>query len=123
MSHGYGATSAMWRGQRKALAADHTLVTWDMRGHGQSGSPEDESEYSARRTVEDMAAILDALDVDRATIGGHSLGGYMSLEFHRVYEERVSGLLIVDTGPGFRSEDSRRAWNRQANAFADADRP
>lgn len=44
----------------------------------------------------------------------------MSLEFHRAYEERVSGLLIVDTGPGFRSEDSRQAWNRQANAFADA---
>lgn len=61
MSHGYGATSAMWRGQLEALGEDHTLVTWDLRGHGQSGSPEDESEYSARRTVEDMAAILDAL--------------------------------------------------------------
>ncbi len=67
-----------------------------------------------------MAAILDALDLPCGTIGGHSLGGYMSLEFHRVYEKRVSGLPIVDTGPGFRSEDSRQAWNRQANAFADA---
>lgn len=86
MSHGYGATSAMWRGQLEALGEAHTLIPWDMRGHGQSGSPSDESEYSARRTVEDMAAILDALDLDRATIGGHSLGGYMSLEFHRVYE-------------------------------------
>ncbi|MYE11116.1 MAG: alpha/beta fold hydrolase [Gammaproteobacteria bacterium] len=120
MSHGYAATCTMWRGQLKALGEDHTLVTWDMRGHGQSGSPSDASEYSARRTVEDMAAILDALGLPCATVGGHSLGGYMSLEFHRVYEERVSGLLIVDTGPGFRSEDSRQAWNRQAHAFADA---
>ena len=41
LSHGYSATSDMWAGQVEPLSKDHKLVTWDMRGHGQSDYPED----------------------------------------------------------------------------------
>ena len=51
LSHGYSATSQMWRGQIAALSKDHTLVTWDMRGHGQSDYPADQSAYSEELTV------------------------------------------------------------------------
>jgi pimeloyl-ACP methyl ester carboxylesterase len=119
LTHGYSSTSAMWQGQIEALSKHHTLVLWDMRGHGQSDYPCDPSAYSEALTVADMAALLDAIGAERAIVGGLSLGGYMSLAFYRAHPERVSALLIVDTGPGFKKDDAREAWNRRAHDTAD----
>src|SRR5678816_4413685 len=82
LTHGYSATSQMWTGQVAPLSKDHKLVTWDMRGHGQSDSPDDPALYSEPATVADMAALLDAVGADKAIVGGLSLGGYMSLAFN-----------------------------------------
>jgi pimeloyl-ACP methyl ester carboxylesterase len=114
LTHGYSSTSAMWHGQIEALSKHHTLVLWDMRGHGQSDYPEDSSAYSEALTVGDMAALLDEVGATRAIVGGLSLGGYMSLAFYRAHPERVSALLIIDTGPGFKKDDAREAWNKRA---------
>ena len=111
LTHGYSATSQMWTGQIEALAKSHTLVTWDMRGHGQSDYPEDPAAYSETATVADMAALLDRVGAKTAIVGGLSLGGYMSLAFHRVHPERVRALLIIDTGPGYRKDEARDGWN------------
>ncbi len=118
LSHGYGATSAMWGGQVEGFAGRYRLITWDMRGHGQSDSPADAALYSEAETVADMAAILDEAQVSRAVVGGLSLGGYMSLAFHRAHPERVHGLLLFDTGPGYRNPDGREAWNERAERRA-----
>src|SRR5262245_37965566 len=77
LTHVYSATSQMWRGQIDALATKNTLVTWDMRGHGESDYPEDQSLYSEEATVADMAALLDLTGAKSAIVGGLSLGGYM----------------------------------------------
>jgi pimeloyl-ACP methyl ester carboxylesterase len=118
LSHGYSATSRMWRGQVEALAPRYRIITWDMRGHGQSDSPDDPALYSEAATVGDMAAILDALGIDTAVIGGLSLGGYMSLAFHLAHPGRVRALMLFDTGPGYRNPAGREAWNRTAEARA-----
>jgi len=120
LTHGYSATSQMWRGQIAALSKDHMLVLWDMRGHGQSDYPEDQAEYSEAHTVEDMAALLDAVAAKTAIVGGLSLGGYMSLAFNATYPERVRALLIIDTGPGYKKDEARDGWN--ANAIKTAER-
>src|ERR1700743_535738 len=75
LSHGYSSTSAMWRGQVAPFSREHTLVTWDMRGHGQSDYPEDQTQYSEEHTVADMAAVLDAGGAGGGGVGGVSLGG------------------------------------------------
>jgi pimeloyl-ACP methyl ester carboxylesterase len=85
-----------------------------MRGHGESDYPADPALYSEEETVADMAAILDAVGAKQAVIGGLSLGGYMSLAFHRKHRERVTALLIVDTGPGFKNDEARQGWNDTA---------
>src|SRR5205807_2581828 len=66
LTHGYSATVQMWKGQIEALSKKHTLVTWDMRGHGQSDYPSDQSAYSEEATVADMAAILDKVGTKKA---------------------------------------------------------
>jgi pimeloyl-ACP methyl ester carboxylesterase len=120
LSHGYGASHRMWEPQIEALSRDHKLITWDMRGHANSDSPDDEGEYNAAKTVEDMRLILDTEGVDRAVIGGLSLGGYMSLVFWLEQPQMTAGLLLCDTGPGYRNPDSRAGWNKMA--FAQAER-
>jgi pimeloyl-ACP methyl ester carboxylesterase len=119
LTHGYSSTSAMWQGQIEALSQHHKLVLWDMRGHGRSDYPQDPKGYSEALTVGDMAALLDRIGARRAVIGGLSLGGYMSLAFYRAHPERVSALLIIDTGPGFKKDDAREAWNRRAHDTAE----
>jgi pimeloyl-ACP methyl ester carboxylesterase len=119
LTHGYSLTSAMWRGQIEALSRRHQLILWDMRGHGQSDYPADPSHYSEALTVADMAALLDEVGADSAIVGGLSLGGYMSLAFYRHHPERVSALLIIDTGPGFKKDEAREAWNQRARATGD----
>ena len=118
LSHGYGATSRMWDGQVAAFADRYRLVLWDMRGHGQSGDPADPALYSHALTVGDMAAVLDACGIERAIIGGLSLGGVMSLAFHLAHPERVRALMLFDTGLGFRNPEARRQWNERAEARA-----
>ncbi len=114
LTHGYSSTSQMWQGQVAALSKNHKLVLWDMRGHGRSDYPDDQAAYSEALTVADMAALLDAVGAERAIVGGLSLGGYMSLAFYRAYPERVRALLIIDTGPGFKKDEAREAWNKRA---------
>jgi esterase/lipase len=89
-----------------------------MRGHGRSDYPDDPSEYSEKATVEDIAALLGAVGTKKAIVGGLSLGGYMSLAFYSAYPDRVTALLIIDTGPGFRNDEAREAWNKNALATA-----
>ena len=118
LSHGYGASRAMWRPNLDALAATRTVVTWDMRGHGDSDSPSDTSLYSHALTVDDMAALLDACDIEQAAVGGLSLGGFVSLDFYRTHPQRVGCLLLFDTGPGFKNDGARARWNDYANGLA-----
>lgn len=114
LSHGYSATGAMWAGQVEPFSKHYRLITWDMRGHGRSDYPEDPTAYSEAATVADMAALLDHVGAEQAIVGGLSLGGYMSLAFHLAHPERVRALLIIDTGPGYRNDEAREGWNRNA---------
>jgi pimeloyl-ACP methyl ester carboxylesterase len=126
LSHGYSATSEMWRGQVAALSSHHQLILWDMRGHGQTDSPEDAAAYSEKETVADMAALLDGAragagaGVEQAIVGGLSLGGYMSLAFYLTHPHRVRALLLFDTGPGFKNDEARANWNQRALETAEA---
>jgi pimeloyl-ACP methyl ester carboxylesterase len=121
LTHGYSASADMWKGQIEPFSKRYQLITWDMRGHGRTDYPDDQAAYTEAHTVADMAAILDAVGAKRAVIGGLSLGGYMSLAFHLAHPERTEALLIIDTGPGYKSDEPRQGWNatslRRAESF------
>ena len=100
----------MWAGNLPALSQDRRVIIWDIRGHGRSDSPEDPELYSESLSVDDMAGVLDTVGVERAVIGGLSLGG-LSLAFHLRYPDRVAALVLCDTGPGYRRDEARNQWN------------
>jgi pimeloyl-ACP methyl ester carboxylesterase len=119
LSHGYSATGRMWDGQHRFLGDRYRVVSWDMRGHGQTVAPDDPAAYSLDATVADMKALLDHLGLRRAVIGGLSLGGYVSLAFFLAHPAMVDALVICDSGPGYRNAEARERWNERARARAD----
>lgn len=118
LTSGYSATTTMWKPNLEALAQRYQLILWDMRGHGQSDSPNDPYAYTEDLTVGDMDHLLDACDAKQAVIGGLSLGGYMSLAYHLLHPERTSALMLLDTGPGYKKDAARAGWNKRAQATA-----
>ena len=115
LGHGYGATRRMWGGQHAALGDRYRLITWDMRGHGQTETPDDPEQYSTDLTVADTRGLLTMLGVGRAVVGGLSLGGYMALAFCLAHPDMVEALIICDSGPGYRNAEARTAWNQRAH--------
>jgi pimeloyl-ACP methyl ester carboxylesterase len=120
LTHGYAASTRMWDPNLAALTPDRAAITWDLRGHGRSASPADLAAYSEEAAVGDMQAILDRCGVGPAVLVGMSLGGYLSLAFYGRWPERVAALVLVDTGPGFKRDEARQHWNRDAVVRAEA---
>jgi len=120
MSHGYSATGRMWAPQVEALHPRYRLISWDMRGHGQTDSPESVDQYSKELTVADMRGLLEHLGIREAVVGGLSMGGYMSLAFYLRHPQMVRALVLSDTGPGYRKDEARETWNRMAEERARA---
>ena len=114
LTHGYASSSRMWQGQIAPLTQRYRLITWDMRGHGQTDSPAAHEDYSEALTVEDLRGLMAHCGVEQAVVGGLSLGGYMSLAFYLAHPEMVRALIVCDAGPGYRNEQARAQWNETA---------
>lgn len=109
LTHGWGDTGATWDAQVPVLAEHARVVTWDLLGHGRSAAPDDSSAYS--RAVA-MGHLESLVGDERAVLVGHSFGGQLSMAFALRHPDRVAGLGLLSTGPGYRVERGRAEWNR-----------
>jgi 3-oxoadipate enol-lactonase len=91
--HGFPLTNEIWNAQIPVLARSHRVIAPDLRGMGKSSVAD--GPYLMESLAGDIAAVLDALAIPRATIVGHSLGGYVALAFARMYSERIARLALV----------------------------
>jgi len=91
--HGFPFSASIWDAQADALARDACVVCPDLRGAGKSS--ESEGPYLMETLAADVALLLDALGIERASIAGHSMGGYVALAFARMFTERVARLALV----------------------------
>lgn len=103
LSHGYTASLRMWDGQIGPLSERYRVVVYDTRGHGESEAPPGDEPYSIATFAEDQAALMDHLGIERAIVGGLSMGGMVAQEFALRYPERVEALLLCDTGAGMQA--------------------
>ena len=103
--HGFPFDSDLWLPQMRSLASQYRVVAPDLRGFGASDpSPKP---YSVAQLADDVAVLLGELDVERAVIGGLSLGGYVAFEFYRRHRELARALILADTKPDPDSLDVR----------------
>lgn len=101
LSHPFSASLDFWEGLVKALPSKYRAITYDVRGHGLSSAPAGEENYTLDVMVEDLHQLLEYLKVDRAYIGGLSMGGAITLGYAGRHPEKVKGLLICDIHGGF----------------------
>jgi pimeloyl-ACP methyl ester carboxylesterase len=119
MTHGLGDCAELWSPLAGALVDRYRVVSWDMRGHFRTEAPDDLARYTQDIVVEDLRALSDHLDIERAVYGGHSLGGYSALRFYQKYPQRVAALVLHAAGPGYRNQEASQEWtDRLANAAA-----
>lgn len=99
--HGHGADHRVWQYQSPALIeADYRVLRYDVRGHGQSSVPADG--YVWEEYSRDLIGLLDHAGIERAHVGGSSMGGGIALQFALDAPERVESLALVDSAlPGF----------------------
>lgn len=119
-SCGYCTTAENWRAQVDPLVnAGAQVILWDFRGHGRSDSPPDPRCYSLDRVIDDLGRVLDWAAPGRAAIlAGHSFGGLASLHFAARNPDRVAGLLLLASGPGFKNRKAAQIWAAQTERTA-----
>ncbi|MFC6786327.1 alpha/beta fold hydrolase [Halobaculum halobium] len=97
--HGAAVDHAQWEPQFEALADEYTVVAYDVRGHGRTGGSDREA-YSIDLFATDLAALIDALDLEAPVVCGLSMGGCIAMAFAAEYPDQLSGLVLADTfGP------------------------
>jgi 3-oxoadipate enol-lactonase len=93
--HAFPLNADMWRPQLERVPAGWRLIAPDLRGFGPGAGPE------VATTVDefagDLVALLDGLEIDRAVIGGLSMGGYVTFALFRRAPERFTGMILADT--------------------------
>jgi pimeloyl-ACP methyl ester carboxylesterase len=116
--HGVTASLMTWRSVARRLPAhvSASLVAPDLRGRGRSASLP--GPYGIARHVEDLLAVLDHVEAERAVLVGHSLGAYVVARLAAEHPERSAGLVLLDAGLPLAPPDDPDAMVRTAVANA-----
>lgn len=110
--HGYPFNRTLWNEQVSALSNSYRVITPDLRGHGESdASP---GAATMNRMAQDVAALLDHLEIHRAVVGGLSMGGYVALAFYKQFPSRVRALVLADTRAQADTEEGKVTRHQQA---------
>jgi len=103
LAHGWPESWYSWRHQIRALAdAGYQAIAPDMRGYGETDAPGDVAGYNLVNLAADMVGILDALDIEQATMVGHDWGSPVAAHTVLLYPERFDGLVLMSVPHGGR---------------------
>ncbi len=112
--HAFPLSSGMWSRQLTALGRRHRVVAPDYRGLG--GSKPSAEPSTLPRLAEDVRALLAHLRVERAAVGGLSMGGYLALELYRQAPGLFRGLVLADTKAGADDDAGKAAREKFAQS-------
>ncbi|MYW70065.1 alpha/beta fold hydrolase [Streptomyces sp. SID8379] len=112
--HGHPFNRTLWSPQADALAAaGYRVLVPDLRGYGESEVTEGRVLLS--RFADDVLALLDHVGVERAVVGGVSMGGQIAMEFHLRHPGRTAALVLSDTSAPAETEEGKAFRNRLAD--------
>ena len=94
MLHGFGDTGDMWAPLAAALAKDHTIIVPDLRGMGLSSYPD--SGYDKKTQAQDIARVMDTLNVQKADLVTHDIGNMVGYALAAQYPDRITRWVIID---------------------------
>jgi N-formylmaleamate deformylase len=105
LSHGFSDNGLCWTRVAKVLEADYDVIMPDARGHGQSEAPE--GAYTAQIHAADLAGLIQALNLGKPALMGHSMGAATTATTAALYPDRVACAILED--PPWFAPDSPRA--------------
>ena len=117
--HGFTGSAATWTPHAPAWEG-FTTVAVDLLGHGDSDHPRDPGRYRMERCVDDLAALLEQLGIERAALLGYSMGGRIALRLALRSPGRISALVLESAAPGIEDVAERETRMRSDAALADA---
>lgn len=92
--HGATADHKVWAEQLQPLTDEYRVIVYDLRGHGKTGAAPRET-YTLAHYVDDLAAVIDTLELEQPTVLGHSFGGMIGYHFAAEHPELLSSLVTV----------------------------
>ena len=110
--HGFPFNRSLWDDQVVELSKSCRVITPDLRGFGDSDSSPGTA--TMNRLAQDLAELMDQLDIPQAVIGGLSMGGYAVLAFYKLFPSRVRALILADTRPQADTEEGKKGRAQQA---------
>lgn len=118
-AHSLGSDLSIWDPQVAVLAARHTVLRYDLRGHGQTGfvNGATPGAYSFDLLAQDALALLDALSIDKASFVGISLGGMIGQALALAAPARIGKLVLADTTCAYPPE-AQAAWPERIRQIA-----
>lgn len=105
--HEFGSDAREWELQVRAFSRHYRCITFNARGYPPSDVPADPAHYGWEFARDDILAVLDGLNIDRAHLVGLSMGAYATLAFGLRHPDRASALVVAGCGSG--SPPSRQA--------------
>ncbi|WP_375592914.1 alpha/beta hydrolase [Algihabitans albus] len=115
--HEFAGDWRSWEPQMRHFSRYYRCITFSARGFPPSDVPTDPASYSQERARDDIAAILDGLDLEAAHVVGLSMGGFATLHFGITYPQRCRSLVIAGCGYGA-EPDSRAQFAEEAETAA-----
>jgi len=100
LTHGFAGPSRQWRPELLPLAEKRPLVPYDVRGHDRTTVPDDPADYSMPLFAGDLAALMRAIGIERAHVGGVSMGGMVTAQFAVDYPGMCASVLVCDATCG-----------------------
>ena len=116
--HEFAGDHRSWEPQVSYFSRRYRCVTYSARGYDPSDVPSDVEAYSQDRARDDIRAVMDALDIETAHVGGLSMGGFATLHFGLHYPERALSLVVAGCGYGA-EPDARAQFKSEAETMAD----
>ena len=96
-AYGLGGNTTEWEPQIPSFSQAYRFIVWDPRGHGNSDSPANTDQYTQEIFAQDLKGLLDHLGIQRAYVGGLSMGGGIATRFTILYPQQVAALLVIDS--------------------------
>src|ERR1700761_4789506 len=115
--HEFAGDHRAWEAQMRHFGQRYRAITYAARGYPPSDVPDDVARYSQARAADDIAAVLDHLQIDKAHIVGLSMGGFATLHFGFRHAARARSLCVAGCGYGA-EKDPQEKFRGEAEAVA-----
>ena len=122
-SHEFAGDYRSWKPQAQFFSRRYRVIAYNARGYPPSDVPQSLDDYTQEAAVEDLRGLLEFLGIERAHIGGLSMGGNVALNFGLTHPEMAESLIVAGTGSGstdpegFRRNVTRRSEMMRAGGM------